>query len=227
MLKAILFDLDNTLINFLHFKMETAKAAASAMVRHGLPATEIQAYGKIFSVYDEKGIEYQKTFYEVVKQYDLEINLAERIQQAAILAYLHKKFEVLQPYPIVRPTLTRLAGKYKLGIVTDAPRNKAWQRLILTGLYDHFDFVITHDDTQERKPHPSVFSLALKKLGVLPGAVLFVGDNPERDIKGAREAGMRTCLARYGTVGKFETKADYEIERFEDLLKVVDEIEKS
>src|SRR3972149_249357 len=99
MLKAILFDLDNTLINFLHFKVETAKAAATAMVKHGLPATEIRAYGKIFSVYDEKGIEYQKTFYEVVKQYDLEINQAERIQQAGILAYLEKKFQVLHPYP--------------------------------------------------------------------------------------------------------------------------------
>jgi putative hydrolase of the HAD superfamily len=225
MLKAILFDLDNTLINFLHFKVETAKAAASAMVKHGLPATEIQAYGKIFSVYDEKGIEYQKTFYDVVKQYDLEINLAEKIQQAAILAYLETKFRVLRPYPIVRPTLSRLAGKYKLGIVTDAPRNKAWQRLVLTGLHDQFDFVITHDDTMEKKPHPSIFNMALGKLGLLPDAVLFVGDNSERDIKGAKDAGMKTCLAKYGVVGKKNgPKADYEIERFEDILKIIDRI---
>ena len=225
MLKAILFDLDNTLINFLHFKVETAKAAAAAMVKHGLPATEIQAYGKIFSVYDEKGIEYQKTFYEVVKQYNLEINQAERIQQAAILAYLDTKFHVLRTYPIVRPTLTRLAGKYKLGIVTDAPRNKAWQRLVLTGLDGQFDFVITHDDTMEHKPHPSVFRLALGRLGVLPDSVLFVGDNSERDIKGAREAGMKTCLAKYGSLGrKSDEKADFEIERFEDLLKVIESI---
>jgi putative hydrolase of the HAD superfamily len=225
MLKAILFDLDNTLINFLHFKVETAKAAAAAMVKHGLPATEVQAYGKIFSVYDEKGIEYQKTFSDVVRQYDLEVNQAERIQQAGILAYLEKKFEVLRTYPIVRPTLLRLAGKYKLGIVTDAPRNKAWQRLVLTGLYGQFDFVITHDDTLEKKPHPSVFNLALGKLGILPEAVLFVGDNSERDIKGASAAGMKTCLAKYGAAGKkSEIKADYEIGRFEDLLKVIEKI---
>ncbi len=63
MFKAILFDLDNTLLDFLTFKKETAKAAAKAMIKQGLPATEIEVYGKIFSVYDEKGIEYQKTFY--------------------------------------------------------------------------------------------------------------------------------------------------------------------
>ncbi|HSB47158.1 MAG TPA: HAD-IA family hydrolase [Candidatus Bilamarchaeum sp.] len=226
MLKAILFDLDNTLINFLHFKVETAKAAAAAMVKHGLPATELQAYGKIFSVYDERGIEYQKTFYEVVKPFGLEINQAERIQQAAILAYLETKFRVLRSYPSVRPALSRLAGKYKLGIVTDAPRNKAWQRLILTGLHDAFDFVVTHEDTMENKPHPSVFNLALKKLGVLPEAVLFVGDNSERDILGARDAGMKTCLAKYGAMGRrSDVKADFEIGKFEDLLKVVEELE--
>ncbi len=222
MFKAVLFDLDNTLINFLEFKIETAKAAAKAMVANGLPASEVEAYGKIFTVYDEKGIEHQKTFYEVVKQYNLEINKAERIQQAAILAYLQKKFEVLRTYPIVKPTLATLKEEYRLGIVTDAPRNKAWQRLILTGLSDYFDVVITLDDTRAFKPSPGGFNLALKKLNIAPSECLFVGDNPERDITGARDAGMKTCFAKYGyTKKKTDIKADYEISRFEDLLKVL------
>ncbi len=222
MIKAVLFDLDNTLLDFLTFKKETAKAAATAMVKQGLPASEIQAYEKIFSVYDGKGIEYQKTFYEVVKQYHLEINLSEKIQQAGIVAYQQKKYEVLRPYPMVKPTLKKLREKgLKLGIISDAPRNKAWQRLIITGLENEFDFVITHSDTQEFKPHPSAFTLALKKLGVLPNAVLFVGDNPSRDIKGAKAVGMRTCLAKYGQMFKSNDIADYEIEKFEDLLKVI------
>lgn len=220
MFKAVLFDLDNTLLDFLTFKKEAAKAAAKAMIRQGLPATEIEAYGKIFSVYDEKGIEYQKTFYEVVKQYGLDINLAEKIQQAGIIAYQQKKYEILRPYPMVKPTLRKLKENgLKLGIVSDAPRNKAWQRLILAGLESEFDFVITHSDTQEFKPHPSPFTLALKNLGVLPEAVLFVGDNPARDIKGAKAVGMKTCLARYGQTFKDESEADFEINRFEDVLK--------
>ena len=225
-IRAVLFDLDNTLIDFMTFKKETAKAAAKAMVENGLPATETEAYGKIFSVYDEKGIEHQKTFFEVVRRYGLEINQAERIQQAAITAYLRKKFEVLRPYPMVKPTLARLREKgLKLGIVTDAPRNKAWQRLVLCGLADDFGFVVSHEDTMELKPHPSPFQLALGKLGLLASACLFVGDNPERDIKGAREAGMLTCLAKYGVVGKArEHAADYEIGRFSELIAIVKRI---
>ncbi|MEK6982068.1 MAG: TIGR02253 family HAD-type hydrolase [Candidatus Micrarchaeota archaeon] len=223
MFKAVLFDLDNTLIDFLTFKKETAKAAAKAMVEQGLPLSEVQAYGKIFSVYDEKGIEYQKTFYEVVKPFNLEINQAEKIQQAAIIAYLKRKFEILRPYSMVKPTLKKLREKgLKLGIVTDAPRNKAWQRLVITNLENEFDFVITHDDTMEKKPHPTPFYLALQKLNLLAPACLFVGDNPERDIKGAEEIGMKTCLAKYGLWNKQnEVRADYDIEKFEDLIGVV------
>jgi len=222
MFKAVLFDLDNTLINFLYFKKETAKAAAKAMIHHGLPADEIEVYGKIFSIYDEKGIEYQKTFYEVVKQYGLDDNLAEKIQQAGILAYLQKKSEVLRPYPMVKPTLKRLREKkLKLGIVSDAPRNKVWQRLILTGLEDEFELVVTHSDTMEMKPHPSPFLLALKQLGMMPECVLFVGDNPGRDIRGAKAVGMKTCLAKYGQWSENDAKADYEIKTFEDLLEIL------
>ncbi len=223
MFKAVLFDLDNTLIDFLTFKKETAKAAAKAMVKQGLPASEVDAYGQIFKVYDEKGIEYQKTFFEVVKQYELDVNLAERIQQAGILAYLQKKFEVLKPYPAVKPTLQKLKQKgLKLAIVSDAPRNKAWQRLILTGLENEFQVVVTHSDTLEFKPHPNPFQLALAKLELLAPACLFVGDNPKRDVKGAKQVGMHTCLAKYGGWQQDENKADYEINGIEELLKVVE-----
>ena len=223
MIKAILFDLDNTLIDFLTFKKVTAQAAAKAMVKQGLPATEIQIYGKIFSVYDEKGIEYQKTFYEVIKPFGLEINTAERIQQAAILAYLEKKFQVLRPYPSVKRILADLRENYKLAIVTDAPRNKAWQRLVLTGLEKEFDIVITHDDTMEMKPHPSPYYLALQKLNLLAPACLFVGDNPDRDIKGAKQIGMHTCWARYGSMKK-GSDADFEINNFDELPQKLKDI---
>lgn len=220
--KAILFDLDNTLLDFLTFKKETAKASAKEMRKYGLNDSEESIYKKIFETYDKYGVEYNKTFYQVLIQYNLEINKAERIQQAAIVAYLKKKFEILKPYPEVIETLTKLKEHYKLGVVSDAPRNKAWMRLVLSGLDNIFDVVVTFDDTNSHKPSDLPFKKALEKLEVKPEEVLFVGDNPGRDIKGANALGMKTCLAKYGLWDKSsDFKADYEIGTFKEILTII------
>ncbi len=221
MVHAIIFDLDNTLLDFISFKIETAKVAAKAMVQNGLPTDEISAYGKIFSIYDEKGLDYQKTFHDVVEPFQLDPNRSERIQQAAILAYLKRKPEVLHSYPLVKPTLLKLRQFCALAIVTDSPRNKTWQRLLLSGLENDFDVVITSDDTKERKPNPTPYKLALEKLRIEPYKCLFVSDDSEKDLKGAKELGMQTAWAKYGSRKKtYQTKPDYELEKFEDLLAI-------
>ena len=57
---------------------------------------------------------------------------------------------------------------------------------------------------------------------VKPGNILFVGDWPERDIKGAKAIGMKTAFAKYGSQKTVRRHgADYELERIEDLLRIV------
>ena len=85
----------------------------------------------------------------------------------------------------------------KLAILSDAPRMRAWIRLASLKLTDFFDVVVTRDDTRRIKPHKKPFLYVLKKLRVEAGEALMVGDWPERDIKGAKAVGMKTCFARY------------------------------
>ena len=226
MLKAILFDLDNTLLDFSGFKRESALAAAKAMKRAGVPLSEKELYARIFKVYDEKGIEYQRTFGDVLYGLGMDQHQLERARQAAVIAYTKKKYECIKPRPKVIQVLSSLKRKYNLGIVTDAPREKAWQRLVLAGLDGFFYPVVTYTDTLEHKPSLKPFELALFLLKVKPVEVLFVGDNPERDIIGARKAGLMTCLARYGCIDYKEEMnvADYTIGNVEDLKRVVREI---
>ncbi len=223
MFKAILFDLDNTLLDFWSFKQKAARAAAKAMVRKGLPEKESKVYKRIFEVYDEYGVEYQKTFYQVIHPYKLEVGQAERIQQAAIVAYLKSKFNSLRPYSGVTSTLRKLKKKTQIGIVTDAPRNKAWMRLVLSRLDGLFETVVTTDDTMLKKPHRAPFESALRKLKVDAKDALFVGDNNDRDMLGAKNLGMKVCLAKYGE--KFsrtkKVKLDYEIKNFKELLDII------
>ena len=72
MLKAILFDLDNTLLDFSGFKRETALAAAKAMKTAGVQHDEKMIYKKIFEIYEKKGIEYQLTFGETLHELGVE-----------------------------------------------------------------------------------------------------------------------------------------------------------
>lgn len=227
MLKAILFDLDNTLLDFSGFKRESALAAAKAMKKAGVPLTEKELYARIFKIYDEKGIEYQRTFGDVLYGLQLDQHQLERARQAAIIAYTKKKYDCVKPRPKVIQVLSSLKRKYKLGIVTDAPREKAWQRLILAGLDGFFYPVVSYNDTLEHKPSLKPFELALFLLKVKPDEVLFVGDNPERDIIGAKKAGLHTCLAKYGCIGYTEEMdvADCKIEKFEELGNKITDIE--
>lgn len=226
-LKAILFDLDNTLLDFSGFKRETALAAAKAMRKAGVALTERELYARIFKVYEEKGIEYQRTFGDVLYGLELTQHELERARQAAVIAYTKKKYEHIKPRPKAIQVLSSLKHKYKLGIVTDAPREKAWQRLILSGLDGFFYPVVTYNDTLEHKPSLKPFELALHLLKVNASDVLFVGDNPERDILGAKKTGLKTCLAKYGCIDYTEERAvaDYMIEKFEKLKGIIDEIE--
>jgi putative hydrolase of the HAD superfamily len=234
MLEAVLFDLDMTLVNFISFKQHTAKAAAKAMVKHGLPASENEAYGKIFFVYDAHGMEYEKTYFQVVSSYGLGINNAERIQQAAIVAHQKVMIEALRTYPMVLPTLAELrAMRLRLGLVSDGPRNKVWKRLVIAGLAPEFAAVVTHTDTGKYKPDPAPFLRAVELLGIEPGKILFVGDDRSRDIRGAREIGMMSCHAKYGSLGmkgyaryvrEMEVEADFTINRFEELIGVAEGI---
>lgn len=221
MIKAILFDLDNTLIDFMKMKRMASEAAVSAMVNYGLKMDEEKAIKKLFKMYNAYGFEDQRIFDKFIEE--VQGKLDYKILAGAIAAYRKVKAGYLATYPHARNTLIKLREKdLKLGIVSDAPIKQAWLRLAELNLIEFFHTVIAVGGTGKEKPHKMPFKLALKKLGLGAEWILFVGDNPERDIKGAKAVGMQTALAKYGQVKINGPKADYELEDIKDLLKIVE-----
>mgnify|MGYP001070377799 CR=1 FL=1 len=224
-IQAVIFDLDNTLYDFLGAKDQAIRAAIDAMIDTGLPLTPEQARERIDRIYRDKGIEYQKVFdaflHEVLGEID------DRMLAAAVVGYRRSRDGTLVLYPHVLPTLTRLQKEgYRLAVLSDAPRYEAWIRLCMLRLHHVFDLVLTFDDTGIRKPSPAGFRLALKRLGLEPRQAVMVGDWPERDIVGAKRAGIHTVYARYGDAPgpdrpspQAGSGADFEID---DLLQLLD-----
>ena len=224
MIKAVVFDLDNTLMDYLKMKTISCREALSAMIDAGLEIDEKTGMKKLFNLYDEYGIEFHEAFQVFLKK---EIGRIDwKVLASGINAYRRVKESFLGPYPHVHNTLLRLREKgLKLGIVSDAPKLKAWLRLTGIGLADFFDVVLTVDDVEGKaKPHPMPFREIMKKLKAKPEEIIFIGDNPSRDIKGANQAGMYTVLAKYGqwkVQGKTKMeKADYEINDIKEILDI-------
>ena len=82
---------------------------------------------------------------------------------------------------------------FALALVADGPQASFVNNLGPYGLYELFDAYAISEHVGVEKPHPAIFHHALQQLGVAPadyGRVVMVGNNLERDIKGANFLGM-------------------------------------
>lgn len=223
MIKAVIFDLDNTLVDFMRMKREAVKAAVAGMVDAGLDLSFKDALDAVMRVYDREGIEYQEVFDHFLTDHYGRIN--HKVLAAGVVGYRRARDAALVLYPHVTSTLTALVKRgIKLALITDAPPKQAWLRLCQLNLHHLFDAVITSEESGAQKPSPIPFRAALAELGLEPHEAVMVGDWPDRDVKGAKSVGMKSVLARYGD-RKFEgpSGADWEIDDIAELLGIVGE----
>ncbi len=109
MIKAILFDVDNTLLDFLGAKEKSVKATAEALVDNGLNMTVDECYEKIMKLHWEIGIESNEFISQFLLKYEGRIDNLKLI--AGIHAYRKIKSTNLKPYPTVYATLIKLIKK--------------------------------------------------------------------------------------------------------------------
>jgi len=222
-IRAIIFDLDNTLTDFMRMKEAAIDSGIDGMLDAGLATSREVLRERIWEVYRREGIEYQQVFDRVL---EAEGAIDPKILAAAIVAYRRARASTLVLYPHVQYTLLELVKRgLSLAVVSDAPRAQAWLRLASLQMHNLFDHVVTFEDTGKRKPSPEPFQKALDLLGVTPREALMVGDWAERDMVGAAQLGIRTVFARYGdTFGTQESGADFELADILELLAIVDRL---
>ena len=189
-IQAILFDMDNTLFDFV-----AAKQHACRKITEALGTTDPDAMYAYFV-----GSPYGYESHENLRSYlnDRKIFSEEGFLRCCQI-YEEEKLRVLEPYPAIHRVLEEVKRRRKLtAIVTDAHASNALRRLAKLDLTRFFDVVVTHEMTGQKKPAVAPFLLALEQLGTRPAETLLVGDSLRRDIAPGKALGMITAHARYG-----------------------------
>ena len=129
-------------------------------------------------------------------------------------------------YPNARNILERLHKRFKLGIIANQVLGTA-QRLKEFGIISCFDLITASAEEGVSKPNLEIFEIALQRAGCKPTNAIMVGDRLDNDIIPAQQIGMTTIWVRQGWGGMgnpllIDMKPDYCIDKFEDILRIVE-----
>jgi HAD superfamily hydrolase (TIGR01549 family) len=127
------------------------------------------------------------------------VALVERSWVATILDTYADAFARLTPVPpLIAPMLTRLAGRFRLGLLSNWPSAAALERFVdAAGWREHLRAVVVSQSVGIVKPQAGIFEAAAEALGVASGpGILHVGDDMGADVAGAQAVGWRTAWVR-------------------------------
>ncbi|MED5330989.1 MAG: HAD-IA family hydrolase [Planctomycetota bacterium] len=229
-LRAILFDVDDTLYSTTQFAALARTRSVQAMVDQGIDLPVETVSKELDEVIAEFTSNYSHHFDKLLLRLPPEswqVTNRALIVAAGVLAY-HRTKNELTPFPDVLPFLQKVhhRGMPILGIVTHGLEMKQAEKLLLLGVtpYLHPDGIVISDQVGIAKPNPKIYQRALDDLGLQAGETLYVGDNPLHDIDPPNSLGMIT--ARIHRENRFEmvtgeTMPDYEIHSLSELDEIL------
>lgn len=219
MIKAVFFDIDDTLYDTSGFAKLARKAALNAMIDAGLPLSHDDAYTLLREIIKEKGSNYDKHLNVLTKRvFGEEKPLLIAI---GMITYHNVKFALLRLFPETMSTLIHLKAQgYHLGVISNGLTIKQYEKLVRLGLHHFFDSVITSQEAGVEKPDAAIFEMAMSKMGCKAENSVMVGNSFKDDIMGSVDAGMS---AVYLTQGLKDSEKEY-LEKTNLKLDIISDI---
>jgi putative hydrolase of the HAD superfamily len=206
--KAVGFDLFNTLITLDSTALVEAENRLTASLHaDGLTLEEdlfLSSHRKwarrFLDETRKDGRETHNRFWIVAALADAghEMDPEDPLIAAAVEAYFSSFIERCRVIPGTIDMLRGLSADYRLGLLSNFTHGPAAREILaITGLAPCFDTVVISGEIGYRKPHRMVFDRLVKELGVSRHETIYIGDDPEPDIEGARGAGIRPVWTTY------------------------------
>lgn len=220
MVKAIIFDLDGTLLNreaslklFLDEQFERFREYFTHVQKND--------YINYFIEFDEHGYVKKDRVYKALLD-QLNIHFIEQDDLLRDFNENYPKFAT--GYSDVKDIISRLQNRgYKIGIITNGKVEHQRYIINVLGIEKYVLETLISEAVGYRKPEPEIFLMMCKKLGVNPCDCMFVGDHPINDIAAAHKVGMHTVFKdnHYFEVPDKHIM-NYHIEDLADLFNIID-----
>ena len=189
MVKAIFFDLDNTLVDRTQAAYRMfCDIVADCLPQYPKSSIEYENAVQSLMIWDEYGtIEKSHVFGRFCKKYDLNENLVAELSDR----WMNEFGNYAIPFEKSEETLKELSKKYRLGLLTNGHSKMQRRKLEKSGFEKYFETIIVSGEQGIHKPDVRIFQMACDSIGLKPEEIAFVGDTFTTDILGACQCGMK------------------------------------
>lgn len=213
-IELIIFDLDGTIVDTCE---DITNALNFCLENYGITIFTKNEVKKMIG----EGV--RNFIKKVLEQRELSNDLLEELLDCFVNYYSEHISDFTRPYTGVVETLEKLRG-IKKAVISNKLTNLSMKTLSNLGLINYFNFVAGNDFFPEQKPSPLPILKTLEKFNTSKENALIVGDSI-LDITAGKFAGVKTVAVTYGYGDKVLLKdADFIIDRFEDLLKIIRDV---
>ena len=219
MIKAVLFDLDGTLLDrdqslklFVNNQYERLNEFLSHIPK--------EKYVSRFIQLDKRGYVWKDKVYQQLID---EFNIASITWEALLQDYLNEFKHHCVGFPHIHEILDGLKNSgFALGMITNGYGQFQMDNINALQIEKYFDVILVSEWEGIKKPDPQIFMNALQKLHVAPSESVFIGDHPKNDIKAAQYVGMKGIWKKDAEWN--DVQADAVIDSFIELPLIIENL---
>jgi putative hydrolase of the HAD superfamily len=203
--KAVIFDYVGTLVNCRNYTMEASREKLhAALVNEGFDV----AKDKFLAAYIQAHEKYQIIRYEQLKEVTNAVWVAEALcnlgfeasaddyrVKSALNVFFKDYVDTLELRLGAKKLIKQAAQQCKVGLISNFTHASViYSSLRQLGINTYFNAVVVSEENGWRKPSSHIFQDAIDKLQVQANEAVYIGDSPIEDIKGAKQAGLKTVF---------------------------------
>ncbi len=199
MIKAVIFDLDGTLLDRDSSLKLFIKDQYKRYIKELMHIPE-EKYIARFMELDNRGYVWKdKVYNQLLREYAISSLTWEQMLTDYINHFQHH----CVPFSNMEYVLKELKNRgFLIGMITNGFTDFQFNNIRALGIDKHIETILVSEQEGIKKPHADIFLRVLQRLKVKAEESIYVGDHPENDVIAARNAGMHAIWKKDSLLGR-------------------------